>query len=173
MADYASVDHLGKLDTVGANVNIVGSPADSPLTSSFYVVVLVSVPEGGHDQRCDFELCLTDESGAVVVAPGEAEQPVVQLRQAVTFSSPTIPENFSFAAEDRLSELLGARLQLVAGFPIGLPLAGGQGYKWRITIDGVARDEWGYKFIVADQASPAIADSGKAGSGEPTTGPTA
>lgn len=153
MADYASVDRLGKLHVVGADINVVGVMPGAPLTSSFYVVVLVAVPPEGHGEKFAFDLSLADESGATVVGPGEAGQPVVQFSQTVEFPKPTLPEGFKFSDEDRINDLLKGRLQLVAGFPVGLPLQIGRGYQWRIAIDGVARDDWVHRFIVAEQVA--------------------
>jgi len=159
MADYASIDQSGKLNVIGGGISIVAAPTGAALTSSFYLMVFISVPADARSQKFVVGVSLTDGSGAIVTAPGEAKHPLVDVSQPVEFARPEIPAHYLFPDVGRLNELLKGRLQLVTGFPVGLPLASGRGYEWRIALDGVTRDEWVHRFVVAEQGGSRLPSS--------------
>jgi hypothetical protein len=157
MADYASVDTSGKLNVLGASISVVGltSNLPVPLTAPVFLVVHVSVPPEGHGQECVVNVGLRDESDAVVTIGGDQERPVVEHTQTVRFPEPMLPPNLILPEGSAdLHDRIRGHLQMVLGWPIGLPLVIGRAYQWRIMIDGQTREDWTEQFVVAEQVGP-------------------
>jgi hypothetical protein len=148
LADYAVIDAAGKLNVVGGGVTGVGQNPNTGLTLPFALYVSVTVPPGLYDKQCSVEIALEDAAGKLVNVPGPApDMPTQPLRvgQAVTLEGP----RFNFPQQVNVPRrYLPARAQWVMSFATGLPLAAGQGYTWRVRIDGETRDDWVEKFVV-------------------------
>ncbi len=161
MADYAQAE-AGKLNIIGATVTVIGRAPDVGVTVPFSLVVLLEVPPDHYGEECAFKITLEDASGALVTVPGttpgDEPQPVVQINQTARFAEPTPSPHLRFPEQYRQG-YLPARVYLVIGFPNGLPLASGEGYRWRVTLDNQARDEWTAGFVVAEQVSQQLSSS--------------
>ena len=156
MADYAAADPAGKLNMIGGGVAVLGRLAAAPVTSPFFLIASLSVPPDHYGDESYVEIRLEDTSGNVVVLPGATPDlpstPLV-IRQTAKFNGPTPPPQLRFP--DRyLQGYLRARVQMVVGFPGGLPLPTGGGYVWRVSIGAESRSEWSLEFVVAEQAPP-------------------
>jgi hypothetical protein len=150
IADYAGVDTVGKLNVVGGLITVLGShPAVPGMTSPFTLVMWVSVPPTHYGAECSVEVVLEDASGEPVSVPGPAgESGIMRIVERVTFKPPVFPGPLT--APSGLS--LPSRAQWVAAFPIGVPLAAGKQYSWRVKIDDVTRDDWTEDFVVVEKA---------------------
>lgn len=145
LADYA-VAEAGKINALGAGVNVVGiNPGGRGLTSGFAVVVQVSVPRQFYDAECSIEILLEDAGGKLVAippSPGLPPQPI-RVGQVTRFNPPRLPQPVSAPPS-----YLPGRVQWVLNFTTGLPLAPGQGYVWRVKIDDTTKDDWLERFVV-------------------------
>jgi hypothetical protein len=146
IADYVAVDAAGKLTTVGAGFTLSGVQPDGT-TAPQHVAVLVDVP--GPQVGEDFALGVAlrdDESGEVVLMPrpdGQAQPlQVAQVVRAQPYSAPGL----------HVPSGVPGRVQLVLGFPTGLPLEAGRTYRWVVELDGATKPEWSAWFHVPGAA---------------------
>jgi hypothetical protein len=165
VADYAQAE-AGKLNIVGGGVTVVGRAPNIGLTAPFSLVVSLEVPPDQYGAECAVEIILEDASGDVVTvpgaAPGDERQPVVRVSQTARFDGPKPTPHLKFP-EQYQQGFLPSRVYVVIGFSSGLPLASGEAYLWRVTVDGQTRDEWTARFVVAEQvaAAPSAASTGE------------
>lgn len=146
LADYVAVDSSGKLTAVGAAFTLTGLQPDGH-TPPVHVAVLVDVPGShvGHDFALGVSL-VDDASGQPVLVPGpNGESEALRVAQVVQAQAPSIPGMVVPAN-------VPGRVQLVLGFPQGLPLEIGHSYRWSVELDGQTRPEWSAWFHVPAQA---------------------
>ena len=142
LADYIAADTAGKLTAVGAGFSV------SPLqpegrTPPMHVAVLVDVNSEHLGQDFSLSMSLRDaEDGSPVLVDGPSGEPeAMQIAQVMRAQAPSVPGA-------HLPSTLPGRVQMVLGFPQGLPLAPGRTYRFAIEIDGHARPEWSASFHV-------------------------
>jgi len=142
LADYIAVDAAGKLTAVGAAFTLTGLQPDGH-TPPQHVAVLVDVPAGNLSQDFSLDLSLRDEeSGQAVIVPGPSgEMEPLRVAQVMRAQPPQAPGL-------HLPSDLPGRVQIVIGFPQGLPLTQGRGYRWVVELDGQSRPEWSSGFYV-------------------------
>lgn len=146
LADYVAADSNGKLTAVGAAFTLTGLGPDGN-TPPQHVAVLVDVPASHLGQDFALGLSLLEEgSDSPVQIPGPSGQmDALRVAQVVQAQAPSVPGMI-------VSPNLPSRVQLVLGFPAGLPLQTGKTYRWTVEIDGQTRDEWSAWFHVPTTA---------------------
>lgn len=150
LADYVGGDDARKLNIIGGGLTVIGLlPQPSTgmpggTTAPFGVAVSVSVPPTLYGAEAALEVLLEDSAGVVVsVAQGEGEPAqVLRMGQTLTFEEPVFP------GMNVPRGVIPARAQWVLWFGTGLPLPAGQGYQWRVRIDGDTRADWAEPFYV-------------------------
>jgi len=151
IADYAVADQGGKVNIIGGGLTGVGLNPDTRLSAPFALFVQVGVPPQFYNAECSVEILLQDSAGQLVELPGPApglpQQPV-RVGQAVRFEEPRLPQPVNAPVR-----YLPARAQWALGFATGLPLTAGQGFAWRVMIDGETRDDWIERFVVLGPAA--------------------
>jgi hypothetical protein len=142
LADYIAVDANGKLTAVGAAFTLTGLQPDGH-TPPQHVAVLVDVPASHLGQDFSLDLSLrVGETGDPVLVPGPSgEVEPLRVAQVMRAQAPQAPGL-------HLPSDLPGRVQVVIGFPQGLPLAQGAGYRWVVELDGQTRPEWSTGFYV-------------------------
>jgi hypothetical protein len=145
---------------IGGGLGIIGP--GSPVTTPDGVVRFSGSPHGvtasvavGSElfgESAQVDLSLEDGRGEAVRLPppdGSTNEllPLI-FNQSVVFDEPEFPEQFRVP-----KGAIRNRMQLVMMFPAGLTLTPGLTYRWRITIDGVTRDEWTEEFYVPEFAA--------------------
>jgi len=142
LADYVAVDASGKLTAVGAAFTIAPLQEHGH-TPPMHVAVLVDVP--GKDVGREFSLGLSlvdDQGGQAVMVPGPSgELEPLRIAQVMHAQTPAVPGMAVPAS-------VPCRVQMVLGFPQGLPLEPGRTYRWAVELDGHPRPEWGTVFHV-------------------------
>lgn len=142
VADYISVDAAGKLTAVGAAFTLSALQPDGH-TPPVHAAVLVDVPGSQVGQDFALSVSLVDEdSGQAVLVPGPTgDREPMRVAQVVQAQSPSVPGML-------VPSSVPGRVQLVLGFPQGLPLEAGHSYRWSVEIDGQTRPEWSAWFHV-------------------------
>jgi hypothetical protein len=142
LADYIAADGSGKLTAVGAGFTLAGLQPDGT-TAPMHVAVLVDVPASHVGQDFALGIGLVDEAtGESVVVPGQDGRPeAMRVAQVVQAQAPSVPGMVVPAGAP-------GRVQLVLGFPQGLPLPSGRSYRWAVELDGRTRPEWSTSFHV-------------------------
>ena len=144
LADYLAVDAGGKLTAVGAAFTLTGLQPDGQ-TAPQHVAVLVDVP--GSQVGQDFALGIVlrdDASGQPVLLPGpDGQSQPLQIAQVVRAAPHSVPGL-------RVPSSVSGRVQLVLGFPQGLPLPAGRTYRWVVELDGLSKPEWSAWFHVPE-----------------------
>lgn len=142
LADYAASDAASKLNVIGGGVTVLGFVPAMNQTAPFTVVVTVSVPPSHYNHECALELVLEDALGNPVSLPGPTgEAQIMRVGQLIKFEEPKTQTGIPRGS-------LRSRHQWVLGFSIGLPLALGQRYIWRVKIDHETRDDWTEEFFL-------------------------
>lgn len=142
IADYASADSAGKLNVVGGGLGALGFVPNIGQTSSFVLVVWITVPPRHYNAECAVEIVLEDSTGNPVSLPGPTGvSQVVRVGHAVRFEEPKAVAGIPRGT-------LRARMQWVLAFATGLPLPVGQRYRWRVKIDTESRDDWTEDFVI-------------------------
>jgi hypothetical protein len=145
LADYVAVDAAGKLTAVGAAFTLTGLQPDGH-TPPMHVAVLVDVP--GEHVGQDFSLGVSlrdDVTGRPVLVPGQDGEEPLQVAQVMRAQAPAVPGMVIPAS-------VPGRVQVVLGFPQGLPLTQGHSYRWSVELDGQTRPEWSALFHVPSPA---------------------
>ena len=142
LADYVSVDAAGKLTAVGAAFTFTGLQPDGH-TPPVHVAVLVDVPSAHVGQDFALGIGLVDETtGQSVRVPGQSgELEALRVAQVVAAQPPQVPGMV-------VPSNAPGRVQLVLGFPQGLPLEAGHSYRWEVELDGQTRPQWSAWFHV-------------------------
>jgi hypothetical protein len=166
IADYAAADPTGKVNIIGGEIAIVGRPTGAPTTSPFFLVASVAVPPDYYDQEAIIEIALQEMGGDIVILPGatpDLPSTPILIRQIAKFTEPTAQAQLLLPERFKQGYLRG-RVQIVVGFPSGLPLTAGEGYVWRVRVDGETGGDWTREFVVAEQipAAPPSIGSGAA-----------
>ncbi len=146
LADYVAVDASGKLTAVGAAFTLTGLGPDGH-TPPMHVAVLVDVPAHlvGQDFAMSVEL-RDDGSGAPVLVAGQDGEPEpLRVAQVMRAQPPAVPGL-------QVPASAPGRVQVVLGFPGGLPLEIGHSYRWSVELDGATRPEWSVVFHVPSPA---------------------
>jgi hypothetical protein len=134
LGDYVQVAE-GKLTIVGGGWSLTG-----PEPTAFGIAILVNVPWDQANQRHAMRLELLDADGQpVTMSTDDGEQPIVFLDDT----------------EFEVGRPVGLKPGTPLDFPLALnssplPLEPGR-YEWRLTIDGVADDDWRLPFTVRDE----------------------
>jgi hypothetical protein len=145
LADYGVADNTGKLTMVGAGVNIIGINPASGTTAPFTVVAAVSFDPGHIGESPAIELSLETETGELVTLPGDPGP--LRVSTAEKLDAPTLQ------GANIPNHAVRPKKQMLMQFQNGLPLAAGNGYRWRIRIDQKTSPEWVEWFYVPT-ASP-------------------
>lgn len=150
LADYAIADAGGKLNILGAGFNISGIQPTG-LTGPQYIVVMIDVPAKSIGQEFPLGLELRDDAtGKTVTVSGPTGDPdALRVQQLVKAKPPHIAGVY-------LPSTLWSRVQMVMGFPNGLPLQPGGVYHWRAEVEGQHRPGWSAHFHVAGPPPPAV-----------------
>lgn len=151
LADYAVADASGKLNVLGAGFTITALQPNTGLTAAMFVTIMVDVPPKhiSKDFPLSIELRDTDTDQAVSVAGATGNPDVLRVQQLVKASPTHIPGAY-------LPDTLWSRVQLVMGFPNGLPLQPGGFYHWRVEIEGQHRPDWSAHFHVIGPPPPIV-----------------
>ena len=146
LADYVAVDAAGKLTAVGAAFTFTGIQPDGT-TPPLHVAVLVDVPAQHVGQDFALGIGLVDDAtGQPVLVPGASGGPeALRVAQVVQAQAPTVPGML-------VPPSAPGRVQIVLGFPQGLPLETGRSYRWQVELDGQTRPEWSAWFHVPSPA---------------------
>ncbi|MDP9181293.1 MAG: hypothetical protein M3P04_00775 [Actinomycetota bacterium] len=146
LADYIAVDAAGKLTAVGAAFTLSGLQPDGH-TPPVHVAVLVDVP--GDLVGQDFALgvgLVDDATGRAVLLPGaDGGGEPLRVAQVVQAQTPSVPGML-------VPSTAPGRVQLILGFPQGLPLEAGHSYRWAVELDGQTRPQWSAWFHVPSPA---------------------
>jgi hypothetical protein len=142
LADYVTVDAAGKLTAVGAAFTFTGLQPDGH-TPPVHVAVLVDVPAAHVGQDFALGIGLVDDvTGRPVLVPGQSgELEALRVAQVVQAQPPQVPGMV-------VPSSAPGRVQLVLGFPQGLPLESGRSYRWDVELDGQSRPQWSAWFHV-------------------------
>ncbi len=141
LADYVAVDGSGKLTAVGAAFTIAPLQEHGH-TPPLHVAVLVDVPGEAAGQEFSLGLSLVDDHGQPVMVPGPSGQlEPLRVAQLMRAQAPVVPGM-------AVPTSVPCRVQMVLGFPQGLPLEAGRTYRWAVEFDGNAKPEWGTVFHV-------------------------
>jgi hypothetical protein len=142
LADYVAVDAAGKLTAVGAAFTLTGLQPDGH-TPPMHVAVLVDVPGAHVGQDFALGVSLIDEETAqpVVVPSADGQGEALRVGQVVQAQQASVPGMVVPAGTP-------GRVQLVLGFPQGLPLVQGRSYVWSVELDGRTKPEWASWFHV-------------------------
>ena len=142
LADYIAVDGAGKLTAVGAAFTLTGLQPDGN-TPPQHVAVLVDVPSSMIGQDFSFSLSLRDaDNGDPVLVPGQNGPEPLQVAPVMRAQPPAAPGL-------HVPSNLPGRVQIVLGFPQGLPLVQGRTYRWSVELDGPSHPAWSATFHVA------------------------
>ncbi|MGA2926314.1 MAG: hypothetical protein ABSG43_10020 [Solirubrobacteraceae bacterium] len=129
LCDYAQAAD-GKLNIIGGGWSLTG-----PRPTPFGIAVLFQVPWDQANARHSFRLELLDADGQPVSFPGPDDRP-----QAVAVEG-------SFETGRPAGLRPGAPLDFPFAMNYGpLPLAPGQRFEWRLTVDGHSEDDWRLAF---------------------------
>lgn len=142
LADYIAVDAAGKLTAVGAAFTLTGLQPDGH-TPPMHLAVLVDVPGTLVGQDFSMSVSLNDaDSGApVLVAGPTGDAEPLRIAQVMRAQAPNLPGL-------QVPASVPGRVQVVLGFPAGLPLQVGHSYRWSVELDGSSRPEWSVTFHV-------------------------
>lgn len=151
LADFIAVDAAGKINVIGGGVTFTPmGPAGA--TPPLYLLVVVDVDRSVVGQ--DFPFCIQlrdlDSRELVSVPAGPNGEPeALRIQQLARIDPPMMGSSI-------VREPIPGRMQFVAAFPNGLPLAAGHQYGFELEIDGVSRSEWCLRFFVPAPPTPPI-----------------
>lgn len=128
LADFVSIDSIGKANIVGGGIRILPIDPNSKLTAPFGILVALSAPLAFDDSPA-FEILLTTATGALVQLPGTGGNQPLRVSQNIDFASPSV-HGMSIPKGALPSTVLFA-----INFNTGLPLKGGNSYQFRAQID--------------------------------------
>lgn len=149
IADYAAVDQAGKLNVIGGGISVVTRRPSAEQTAAVALVVSLTAPPERYGDDCAVEITLEDASGGLVALPGgpPGELRPLRISQSAKFAEPSAQTSLITP-----KSFLWAGVQLLVAFPLGLPLAAGDGYQWRVKVDDQTDDSWTERFVVVEQA---------------------
>ena len=141
LGDYIGIDAGGKVNAIGAGVQILGLQGQQ--TAPHHLAVWVRVPVKYVGQQFTLLIELRNkDTGTVASVAGPMGQPeALRVQQLATVERPSLP---GLALPDSVQ----AQIQYVMAFMTGLPLDPGYSYQWRVEIDGTHRKGWVVDFFV-------------------------
>ena len=167
IADYAAADSSGKLNVLGAGFTVTAVAPNSGLTAPHYIAIMIDVPPKyiGQDFPLSIEL-RDDATGQTVTVAGATGTPeALRVQQLVKAGPVHVPGAY-------LPDTLWSRVQLVMGFPNGLPCKPGGFYHWRVEVEAQSRPGWEAHFHVAGPPPPMVFGGPAAASEPPELPPT-
>lgn len=152
IADFINIDQAGKFNGIGMGFQFTAITAAGTSPSQF-VAAIVDLPQKYANQRVDLSLELFDlTDGGVFQVPNPHGRPeALRAQQLFTVPAPHINVPGFQAPSD-----LTCRLQMVLGFPNGLPLSPGKTYEWRASVDHQRRKGWVARFLVLEPTPPPV-----------------
>ncbi len=142
VADYMAQDSGGKINALGLGFGVSGLQPHGQ-TGAIFIAAFVEAPRRFIGETASITLELrnvTDDE--VVTAAGPTGLPeALRITQLVKFDPPNAPGI-------DLGEDFPVRIQVLLGFPIGLPLQAGKTYAWKLRIDERTRPGWQARFHV-------------------------
>lgn len=143
LADYIGIDAGGKINAIGAGVQILGWQDGK--TAPHHLAVWINVPSKRVGAKFTLSIELRNmDANEVVSVPGPLGQPeAMRVQQLATVERPTIPGM-------HLPDSISSRIQVALNFVTGLPLSAGHNYRWRLEIDGQHRKGWVTDFYVPE-----------------------
>lgn len=147
LADYAQV-HGGKLNVVGAGINLIGTPsASAPHPINVYAAILLNVPWQAHNQAHNMRVSLMDADNKVV-------------RIAETAPGITVPEaddgsvtgQFNAGRSPIMEAGDESLLPLAVPLQVGLPGLGA--YRVVLEVDGTEIASARFRVIYTPQLVP-------------------
>lgn len=144
LADYANADTAGKVNALGAGWAITGVDPQTGLIAPQTLTVFVDTPPELYGEEFTISLGLRDADASPVTIPGPDGAPqTLRLTQTMRADEPLLPAEMNVPRHT-----VWAHSQVIATFPSGLPLTGGQTYRWVIELDGKTSDQWTVPFYV-------------------------
>jgi hypothetical protein len=134
LADYAVADPGGKVTIVGGGIAIIGVNPATGTTAPFTVVASVSFDPKSIGESPAVELMLEDEQGQLVQLPGQPGPLRVGTSEKL---NPPVLQGANVP-----NDAIRPRAQIVFQFQNGLPLAPGNGFRWRVKVDQETQPEW-------------------------------
>lgn len=154
LADYAAVDSAGKINIIGAGIEVLAFDDQRNASVPFTVVARVSFGPQFAGQRPAIELQLEHQNGDLVALPspvgGVAQPQYVRVAASGPLETPAVPGLYIPPG------VMRPHANVVLNFANGLPLITRQIYRWRIKIDHVERDEWTTLFYMPVPAGGAV-----------------
>lgn len=147
LADFANADAQGKINVVGAGIRLLGFDPNTGACPPFFLMVNIALPDryGGTSFALTIELRdVTTGQHFQLPGPTGALEPL-RAQQVVPVPHLQVPAQFGQPDDAVVS------MNVIMGFPNGLPLQPGHGFEWRIEIDGQSR-HWTYKFHILGPA---------------------
>lgn len=144
IADFALVDPTGKLNILGANVDILGFDAVQGSTARFTLVCTIALPAQACPADLSVEIALLDAAGDIAELPGPAGPQKMRIGHVATIEKPVPPPGTGVSRET-----LRGRANVLMDFPGGLPLTAGASYRWRLQIDADESAQFFAPFAVA------------------------
>lgn len=146
LADTGTQDPFGKTNLLGAGwaVTQLGPHGQTPDQA---VAVFIEAPWDRCNRPMQFRMELLNQDGDAVELPtGPPPAPTAPLviDASITVTPPPTSPNGTPGTAAFFANLVG-----------GLPLAAGQRYTWRVTLDDETEDGWQAGFFVARQQQPA------------------
>ncbi len=148
VADFASLDAVGKLNMLGGGVVLIGFDALQGVTTRFTVLGRVRVPAKYTPVDVPIELTLLDELGDVVTVGAPAPQPI-RVAQVAKLEKPNVVGMPTLPAELPAQHFIALDIQ-------GLPLQPGRVYSWSLRVDGDEDHAKRYEFFVPGATGPRI-----------------
>lgn len=150
IGDYIGVDANGKINVVGGGWTTAGVRTTG-LSAPHHLAILIDVASGhvGEDFTLTVQLHQAD-SGEPVAVPGPAGAPeAIRVQQLCRIEPPRSQPGIY------VPSTMFSRLQLVVGFPNGLPLPPGH-YSWRAELNGEGCRDWRADFLIAGPPPPPV-----------------
>jgi len=147
LSDYAAADAANKINVLGLGWQVTRILPETGLTAPHALVVTIDVPPGFAGDEFSFEVGLYDTGGDLVEAPGPSGEPApIRIGQAIVTEAPVFQGHYVPKGE------VWCHNQAVINFAGGLPLAVGNTYEWRVSIDGNHDERWTMSLHVAGSA---------------------
>jgi hypothetical protein len=136
VADYLAADASNRITAVGLGFTITGVQPTG-FSAPQYLGVIIRVPSKYTGQQFSLSVHLRDEDAdtAVTVPGASGQSETLQVAQVVTVAAAVVPGLY-------LPPSVACTMQMVMGFPTGLPLTVGKNYAWHVQIDGQSRRHW-------------------------------
>lgn len=150
LADFAGADAAGKLNIIGGGFQFTGL-TEAGQTAPQHIVAIIDVPSKYLGEEFSVGLELNDEeAGRVVqVQSVTGNQEALRIQQVAKVNPPQTQGVY-------LPQTVPSRVQLVMGFPNGLPLRAGGHYAWQLEIEGKKKPEWTAHFHVLGDPPPPV-----------------